>query len=132
MIWDRDTAILLHHIHATNPDHNLTSVACNRLTGDPFAIATGGLDGGIRIWTTFSSLSPLTPSSDGHEMMSTCESPQSNYSPRGWPTDRISSDHFLKVVAPPRRRRCPSMVSTAITSRSSSECGSQGGTSNYS
>ncbi|OAX41895.1 WD40 repeat-like protein [Rhizopogon vinicolor AM-OR11-026] len=62
LIWDRETAAPLHHIHSTDPDQDLTCIACNRLTGDPFAIAAGGIDGGIRIWTTFSSLTPMTPS----------------------------------------------------------------------
>lgn len=130
LIWDRDTAALLHHIHPTDPDQDLTCIACNRLTGDPFAIATGGHDGNIRIWTTFSSLSPMSPSCDGHDMTSGSESPLSSYSPRGWSTDKIPADHFLKVVVPPRRRRSPSMVSTAFRSRSSSEstCMTQGST----
>jgi len=120
LIWDRETATFLHHIRPTDPDQDLTCIACNRLTGDPFAIAAGGHDGSIRIWTTFSSLTPITPSSDGYDIISS-ESPLSSYSPRGWPADRIPADRFLKVMVPPQRRRSPSMVSTAFLSRSSSE-----------
>ncbi|KAG0705772.1 WD40-repeat-containing domain protein [Suillus ampliporus] len=62
LIWDRESADLLHHIYPTSPDQDLTCISCNRLSGDPFALAVAGHDGSIRIWTTPLCLSP-TPSS---------------------------------------------------------------------
>lgn len=118
LIWDRESANLLHHIYPKNPDQDLTCISCNSLAGDPFAFAVGGHDGSIRIWSTFLSLTPMTPSHDPQD--TTPPESQSNYSPRGWPKDRIPSDNFLKVVAPTRRLRSPSMTSTAFLSRSSS------------
>ncbi|KAG2351999.1 WD40-repeat-containing domain protein [Suillus spraguei] len=118
LIWDRESANLLHHIYPKNPDQDLTCISCNSLAGDPFAFAVGGHDGSIRIWSTFLSLTPMTPSHDPQD--TTPPESQSNYSPRGWPKDRIPSDNFLKVVTPTRRLRSPSMTSTAFLSRSSS------------
>ncbi|KAG1767907.1 hypothetical protein EDD22DRAFT_873622 [Suillus occidentalis] len=119
LIWDRESANLLHHIYPTNPDQDLTCLSCNSFAGDPFAFAVGGHDGSIRIWSTFLCLTPMTPSHDPHDM--TPPESQASYSPRGWPTDRIPADNFLKVVTPTRRLRSPSMASTAFLSRSSSE-----------
>lgn len=118
LIWDRESANLLHHIYPKNPDQDLTCISCNSLAGDPFAFAVGGHDGSIRIWSTFLCLTPMTPSHDPQD--TTPPESQSNYSLRGWPTDRIPSDNFLKVVTPTRRLRSPSMTSTAFLSRSSS------------
>ncbi|KAG2032146.1 WD40-repeat-containing domain protein [Suillus americanus] len=118
LIWDRESANLLHHIYPTNPDQDLTCISCNCLAGDPFAFAVGGHDGSIRIWSTFLCLTPVTPFHDPHDM--TPPESLSSYSPRGWPTDRIPANSFLKVVTPTRRLRSPSMTSTAFLSRSNS------------
>jgi hypothetical protein len=60
----------------------------------------------------------MTPASDPQD--TTPPESLSSYSPRGWHTDRIPADNFLKVVTPNRRLRSPSMTSTAFLSRSSS------------
>ncbi|KAJ8594595.1 WD40 repeat-like protein [Rhizopogon salebrosus TDB-379] len=114
LIWDRDTAALLHRIRPTYPAQELTCIACNQLTDDPFSIASGGRDGSIRIWTTFSSPPPRTPPSNGHDTTSeTSELSTPSYFPRGWHADRIPADQFLTV--PSQRRR--SMVPTATLPR---------------
>ncbi|KAG2116886.1 WD40-repeat-containing domain protein [Suillus cothurnatus] len=118
LIWDRESANLLHHILPKNPDQDSTCISCNYLAGDPFAFAVGGHDGSIRIWSTFLCLTPMTPASDPQD--TTPPESLSSYSPRGWHTDRIPADNFLKVVTPNRRLRSPSMTSTAFLSRSSS------------
>ncbi|KAG1735358.1 WD40-repeat-containing domain protein, partial [Suillus paluster] len=115
LIWDRESANLLHHIHPTSPDQDLTCISCNRLSGDPFAFAAGGHDGSIRTWATSLCLSPTSPS--GAQDMSSSES-LSSYYPRGWPADKVPADHFLKVVPLARRRRSSSI---AFVSRTSSE-----------
>lgn len=118
LIWDRESANLLHHIYPKNPDQDLTCISSNCLAGEPFAFAVGGHDGSIRIWSTLLCLTPMTPSNDPHDM--TPPESLSSYSPRGWHTDKIPADNFLKVVTPTRRLRSPSMTSTAFLSRSNS------------
>lgn len=119
LIWDRESANLLHHIYPKDPDQDLTCITCNSLAGDPFAFAVGGHDGSIRIWSTFLCLTPMTPIHDPQDV--TPPESHYSYSPRGWHTERIPPDSFLKVVTPTRRLRSPSMTSTAFLSRSSSE-----------
>lgn len=115
LIWDRDTAALLHRIRPTYPAQELTCIACNQLTDDPFSIASGGRDGSIRIWTTFSSPPPRTPPSNGHDTISeSSELSTPSYFPRGWPADRIPADQFLTV---PSQRRRSTMVPMATFSR---------------
>jgi WD40 repeat protein len=85
------------------------------LACDLFAFAVGGHDGSIRIWSTFSCLTPMTLSPDPQDTTPT-ES-LSSHSPRGWHTDRIPADNFLKVITPTRRLRSLSMTSTAFPSK---------------
>ncbi|KAG2144664.1 WD40-repeat-containing domain protein [Suillus bovinus] len=51
-IWERDTAILLHYIRPQTFGGNLTCVAWNRSTDEPFMLATGSHDGTVHIWRT--------------------------------------------------------------------------------
>ncbi|KAG0698073.1 hypothetical protein DFH29DRAFT_121383 [Suillus ampliporus] len=51
-IWDRDSAALLHYIRPQTFGGDLTCVAWNHSTDDPFMFATGSHDGTVRIWTT--------------------------------------------------------------------------------
>ncbi|KAG1752309.1 uncharacterized protein EDB91DRAFT_1101781 [Suillus paluster] len=51
-IWDRDTAALLHYIRPQTFGGDLTCVAWNHSTDEPFMFATGSHDGTVRIWTT--------------------------------------------------------------------------------
>lgn len=50
-IWDRDTGALLHHIRTQALGGDLTCVAWNHASEDPFMFATGSHDGAVRIWT---------------------------------------------------------------------------------
>jgi len=56
-IWDRESGALLHHIRAQMVGGDLTCVAWNP-AADPFMFATGSHDGAVRIWTSFTQLSP--------------------------------------------------------------------------
>jgi WD40 repeat protein len=51
-IWDRDSAALLHYIRPQTFGGDLTCVAWNHSTDEPFMFATGSHDGTVRIWTT--------------------------------------------------------------------------------
>ncbi|KAG2067007.1 WD40 repeat-like protein [Suillus decipiens] len=51
-IWERDTANLLHYIRPQMFGGDLTCVACNHYTDDPFTLATGSHDGTVHIWKT--------------------------------------------------------------------------------
>jgi len=51
-IWERDTATLLHYIKPQTFGGDLTCLAWNHSTDDPFMLATGSHDGTVRIWTT--------------------------------------------------------------------------------
>jgi WD40 repeat protein len=51
-IWERDTATLLHYVRPQPFGGDLTCVAWNHSTDDPFMLATGSHDGTVRIWTT--------------------------------------------------------------------------------
>ncbi|KAG0697744.1 WD40-repeat-containing domain protein [Suillus ampliporus] len=51
-IWDRDTATLLHYIRPQSFGGDLTCVAWNHSTDDPFMLATGSHDGTAHIWKT--------------------------------------------------------------------------------
>lgn len=51
-IWERDTAILLHYVRPQPFGGDLTCIAWNYSTDDPFMLATGSHDGTVRIWTT--------------------------------------------------------------------------------
>ncbi|KAL4062342.1 hypothetical protein J3A83DRAFT_4110084 [Scleroderma citrinum] len=53
-IWDRDSAALLHCIRPAAPSAlgDLTCIAWNYATDDPFSFATGSHDGAVRLWST--------------------------------------------------------------------------------
>ncbi|OJA11366.1 hypothetical protein AZE42_05152 [Rhizopogon vesiculosus] len=51
-IWDRDSAALLHHVHAQALGGDLTCIAWNHASDNPFMFATGSHDGAVRLWTT--------------------------------------------------------------------------------
>jgi WD40 repeat protein len=51
-IWERDTAVLLHYIRPQMFGGDLTCVAWNHSTDDPFMLATGSHDGTVHIWKT--------------------------------------------------------------------------------
>ncbi|KAL4079435.1 WD40-repeat-containing domain protein [Scleroderma citrinum] len=51
-IWDRDSAVLLHHISDQALDGNLTCIAWNGAVDNVFTFATGSHDGSVRVWTT--------------------------------------------------------------------------------
>jgi WD40 repeat protein len=54
-IWDRESAVLLHHVQALIFGGDLTCLAWNNAVGDSsFMFATGTHDGGIRVWSTLS------------------------------------------------------------------------------
>ncbi|RXW19264.1 hypothetical protein EST38_g6604 [Candolleomyces aberdarensis] len=51
-IWDQESPILLHLIRGTRDGGDLTCIAWNHATADPYMFATGSNDGGIQVWTT--------------------------------------------------------------------------------
>ncbi|KAI6129596.1 WD40-repeat-containing domain protein, partial [Pisolithus croceorrhizus] len=51
-IWDRDSAILLHNIHAQALGGDLTCLAWNQAVENVFMFATGSHDGAVRVWST--------------------------------------------------------------------------------
>jgi len=51
-IWDRVSAVLLHHIRAQEVGGDLTCIAWNISAEDPFMFATGSHDGAVRIWSS--------------------------------------------------------------------------------
>ncbi|EIW78473.1 WD40 repeat-like protein [Coniophora puteana RWD-64-598 SS2] len=50
-IWDRQSAVLLHHVRAQVLGGDLTCIAWNSAASQPFMFATGSHDGAVRIWT---------------------------------------------------------------------------------
>ncbi|KAJ7598511.1 quinon protein alcohol dehydrogenase-like superfamily [Mycena floridula] len=50
-IWDQESGALLHQFNAPRPGRDLTSIAWNNASDDPFMFATGSLDGNVRIWS---------------------------------------------------------------------------------
>ncbi|KAJ7598512.1 hypothetical protein C8J56DRAFT_168138 [Mycena floridula] len=52
-IWDQESGALLHHFHAPVVGADLTCIAWNRATEDPFMFATGSHDGTVRIWSKY-------------------------------------------------------------------------------
>jgi hypothetical protein len=62
-IWDRVSAVLLHHIRAQEVGGDLTCIAWNPAAEDPFMFGTGSHDGAVRIW---SSPAPGTSAQDEH------------------------------------------------------------------
>ncbi|EGO03920.1 hypothetical protein SERLA73DRAFT_102269 [Serpula lacrymans var. lacrymans S7.3] len=51
-IWDRESAVLLHHVRAQALGGDLTCIAWNHAADNPFMFATGSHDGAVRIWTS--------------------------------------------------------------------------------
>ena len=51
LIWDRESAALLHHAPAQTVGGDLTCLAWNP-AAHPFMFATGSHDGAVRVWTT--------------------------------------------------------------------------------
>lgn len=64
-VWDRDSAVPLHHIHASTVGRDLTCIAWNRAADDTFMLAMGGLDGAVRVWTTVADSGPDSEASPG-------------------------------------------------------------------
>ena len=50
-IWDQESGTLLHHVRAQASGGDLTCIAWNHASEDPFMFATGSHDGAVRIWT---------------------------------------------------------------------------------
>lgn len=61
-IWDRDSAVLLHHVRAQALGGDLTCIAWNHALDNPFMFATGSHDGAVRLWTTANDHRPCEPS----------------------------------------------------------------------
>jgi WD repeat-containing protein 26 len=57
-IWDRDSAALLHHVRAQALGGDLTCIAWNHASDNPFMFATGSHDGAVRLWTTAADYHP--------------------------------------------------------------------------
>jgi len=51
-IWDRDSATLLHHVRAQALGGDLTCIAWNHASSNPFMFATGSHEGAVKLWTT--------------------------------------------------------------------------------
>ncbi|KAH7913231.1 hypothetical protein BJ138DRAFT_1223683 [Hygrophoropsis aurantiaca] len=51
-IWDRESAALLHYVRPPALGGDLTCIAWNHATDNPFMFATGSHDGTVRIWST--------------------------------------------------------------------------------
>ena len=51
-IWDRVSAVLLHHVGAQDVGGDLTCIAWNPAAEDPFMFGTGCHDGTVRIWSS--------------------------------------------------------------------------------
>jgi len=68
-IWDRDSAALLRCICPPTPSMlDLTCIAWNYATDEPFSFATGSHDGAVCLWSTSAPLEPdaKSESSYGH------------------------------------------------------------------
>ncbi|KAG2030418.1 quinon protein alcohol dehydrogenase-like superfamily [Suillus americanus] len=61
-IWDRDSAVLLHHVRAQALSGDLTCIAWNHASDNPFMFATGSHDGAVRLWTTANDYRPCESS----------------------------------------------------------------------
>lgn len=100
-IWDRDSAALLHYIRPQTFGGDLTCVAWNHSTDEPFMFATGSHDGTVRIWTT--------PAGDR-------SSDDASYLERR--TDAGVSDQSSPILSPPpvpgssRREKAPTIRTT--------------------
>jgi WD40 repeat protein len=103
-IWDRDSAALLHYIRPQTFGGDLTCVAWNHSTDEPFMFATGSHDGTVRIWTTPAVDRSSDDSSDLERR-----------------TDAgVTSSDPLPILAPPmprsyRRERAPTTIRTTFS-----------------
>lgn len=120
-VWDRDTATLLHLIHAPDSIGQVTSLAWNTSLHS-LMFATGSLDGAVRIWTVVqqepkspeSISARYTPSTPGPEHSYPGALPASSFrrrrssfgvgyrseSPTMEPTEDLDSSLFLDDSAP--------------------------------
>ncbi|KAG2046627.1 WD40 repeat-like protein [Suillus hirtellus] len=104
-IWDRDTAALLHYIRPQTFGGDLTCVAWNHSTDEPFMFATGSHDGTVRVWTT--------PAGDR-------SSDDASYLERRTDAGATNSDQYgsSPILSPPpapgssRRERAPTIRTT--------------------
>ncbi|OJA15576.1 hypothetical protein AZE42_09006 [Rhizopogon vesiculosus] len=94
-IWERDTATLLHYVKPQPFNGDLTCVAWNHSTDDPFMLATGSHDGTVRIWTT----QPDCTSDDG-SYIERSVSDQYASSPILGPAPAPGPSRTLRVGAP--------------------------------
>lgn len=51
-IWDRVSAVLLHHIGAQEVGGDLTCIAWNPASENPLMFGTGSHDGAVRVWSS--------------------------------------------------------------------------------
>ncbi|KAG1748304.1 quinon protein alcohol dehydrogenase-like superfamily [Suillus paluster] len=80
-IWDRDSAVLLHHVRAQALGGDLTCIAWNHASDNPFMFATGSHDGAVRLWTTandYRHLTTVTAHSTPHSITPRSPSPVDN------------------------------------------------------
>lgn len=104
-IWDRDSAALLHYIRPQTFGGDLTCVAWNHSTDEPFMFATGSHDGTVRVWTT--------PAGDR-------SSDDASYLERRTDAGATNSDQYgsSPILSPPpvpgssRRERAPTIRTT--------------------
>lgn len=50
-IWDQESGLLAHHIRGHTHPGDITCIAWNQATEDPYIFAEGTHDGTVRIWT---------------------------------------------------------------------------------
>jgi len=68
-IWDRVTAVLLHHIRAQDVGGDLTCVAWSPAADNPVMFATGSQIGEVRIWNSDTTRVEATKETDEPEPM---------------------------------------------------------------
>ncbi|KAH9478462.1 putative WD repeat-containing protein [Psilocybe cubensis] len=109
-IWDRESGALLHSIRAQANGGDLTCIAWNHSSSDPFMFATGSHDGGVRVWTRHPAKDP--------NFLNTNEFPRST-SPYGLGSYRNGFDSMLSLDEYPSEHDSPERDLTA------SACASQ-------
>ncbi|THV01875.1 WD40 repeat-like protein [Dendrothele bispora CBS 962.96] len=68
-IWDRESGALLHYVRATALGGDLTCIAWNSASDNPYMFATGSHDGAIRIWTKPPEYDPPSAAPSNRESM---------------------------------------------------------------
>ncbi|PPQ86642.1 hypothetical protein CVT25_006826 [Psilocybe cyanescens] len=112
-IWDRESGALLHSIRAQTTGGDLTCMAWNHTSNDPFMFATGSHDGGVRVWTRHPAAEP-TPTN-------VTEFPRSS-SPYGLGSygngfdSMLSLDEYQSERGSPERSSSPSASQTRLIS----------------